>query len=286
MIQTILLNSTSILFAALMLALGARWFIAPSERGRIEKLFVVCCPIVPLSLWIVGHVLAALTSLSMPVMDLYAYHVGGWIGYPSFRIAGLVQAHLWSRLLFEFVYDTFTLIAVLVIGVYLWHRPKETGRVALAFFLNLTLAVGFYLIFPICGPKYAFPTFPHLPGVVPIRTLILKAPPNGMPSAHVSNALLVLWFLRRWRSGRIAGTVFAILTAVAVMSTGEHYFVDVLAAVPYAGLVLYLSGGETCALIQFKVVRTGTRKPARMAPNVTFVSRILFIINRYLPDEQ
>lgn len=74
----------------------------------------------------------------------------------------------------------------------------------------------FYLIFPAVGPAWV---------------AVAGAPRNCLPSMHVTWALLlVIYAAPRWR-GCAAG--FAILTACSTIGLGEHYLIDLAAAVPY-----------------------------------------------------
>jgi len=70
--------------------------------------------------------------------------------------------------------------------------------------------------------------------------MTISAAPNGVPSVHTSTALLVLYFLRHWRFGMVAGSVFLGLTVLATLGSGQHYFFDLLCALPYSALILWL----------------------------------------------
>ncbi len=75
----------------------------------------------------------------------------------------------------------------------------------------------FYLAFPATGPAHIGDPF---------------APRNCIPSLHLTWALLAAVYVApRWRPLAI---VFAALTAVATLGTGEHYVADLIVALPYA----------------------------------------------------
>lgn len=82
----------------------------------------------------------------------------------------------------------------------------------------------------------AFVLFTICPAVGPALVGNPDAAPNCIPSMHVGMALLGLVYIRR--SLRWAALIFVLLTAVSTISTGEHYMVDVVAAVPYIALVV------------------------------------------------
>jgi hypothetical protein len=171
--------------------------------------------------------------------DLYISRLDGLWGFqPSFAVGAFANHHYWLRVILTTTYYSFLLAIVAVFAAYLALRPEwEAIAVAKTFALNLLLALPIYLLFPVCGPAYAFPKFPDtFQQVVPHPLAILGAP-NGMPSVHFSNALLVAWFARHWFWGRCFGIVFVILTAAATLGLGEHYLFDLIVAIPYAFLI-------------------------------------------------
>ena len=89
-------------------------------------------------------------------------------------------------------------------------------------------ALGFmiYFAFPACGPRY------YLTGQ------LATAPRNAMPSLHFTWAILQ-WIENRAQSlpVRVASDAFLIFTLLATLGSGEHYVVDLLAAVPFALLI-------------------------------------------------
>lgn len=97
-----------------------------------------------------------------------------------------------------------------------------------------------YAVLPVCGPIYAFPgQFPWHPPMLGLRdavaTVLPHAPRNGVPSLHFTWALL--FFLGSSGQLRIVRAVFAIFlagTILATMGMGEHYFLDLVIAVPFA----------------------------------------------------
>jgi hypothetical protein len=101
-------------------------------------------------------------------------------------------------------------------------------------------AVGYslYFLFPVCGPKFAFASFPaNAPDAASLVGAIIPvpvSPRNGIPSLHMASALIAFTQARRygWRWSAVAA-VFVIGTFLATMGTGEHYFVDLVVALPF-----------------------------------------------------
>jgi PAP2 superfamily len=131
---------------------------------------------------------------------------------------------------------------LIVFAAYLWLRSeREAVDLLKTFILNLLAALPIYMLIPVSGPRFVFPSFPTIvPTVVP-HLLALNTPPNGIPCVHLSNALLVAWFARKWRFGQVAGVTFVLLTIGATLGFGEHYLFDLVLAVPYSMGVVWVA---------------------------------------------
>ncbi len=161
--------------------------------------------------------------------------------YPAAEIALLYERFALFRVASYFAYDT---LAGLVFAVWLlqWKQqpcPPVDLLAACALAAMLTVL---YLVTPACGPRQVFGAlFPHaIPATdfaVYMRDLDPKLLRNAMPSLHTVWVLLA-WICAHYHQparlpARIVA-VFAILTLLATMGTGEHYFVDLVVAVPLA----------------------------------------------------
>lgn len=224
------------LAAVLIPMLAGRWFMVPSDRKRSEWLIVVACFAI-----IAGAVAEAiaksLSHLRPLKYDLYVYRIDQIFGSPSFHLGKLVYGH---RALMELVSLTYGILPMVIFGVFALHLYLRTDavRVITVFLVNMMAAVPLYLLFPVCGPAFAFPRFPQSPGQVDVHPIPILAAPNGVPSVHTSSALLILYFLWPWKWGRVFGVFFLALTVLATMGSGQHYFFDLLCAVPYAFAVV------------------------------------------------
>jgi len=120
-------------------------------------------------------------------------------------------------------------------------QPAHLSAVREAAVSALIAAVPFYLLFPVCGPEFAFPHFPALPPAPMVPHMVaIAAAPDGVPSVHTSTALLILWFLWRWPWGRVAGLVYLALIVLATMGGGQHYLFDLICAIPYTAAILWV----------------------------------------------
>ena len=126
-------------------------------------------------------------------------------------------------------------------------RFKEGAFPAiLAFLITGPIGILFYNLFPASGPHNLFgPNFPFHPlSIVDLPRLFLEpvatqGPRNAMPSLHLAWTLLAWWYSRglSWVE-RFVAFAFLALTAFATMGTGEHWFIDLVVAFPFA-LLMY-----------------------------------------------
>jgi hypothetical protein len=120
-------------------------------------------------------------------------------------------------------------------------RARGVGvNLLLAYAVSGTIAAALYILCPGTGPSHVFrEVFPRaMPdaGIMPwtLSQFAPLSPRNAMPSLHFA------WAVMLWRSVkgardsiRRAVALFAVLTALATVGSGEHYLVDLIAAVPF-----------------------------------------------------
>ncbi len=120
-----------------------------------------------------------------------------------------------------------------------------TPRFRYAFVLSALLGYCCYLLVPAVGPRYAIVSWPLLPDLAAIPlTVPVNYPRNCMPSLHLTWALLMVLNSRQvarpvWR------WLIAInlpLTILGTLGLGEHYGVDLLAALPFSVVIWWISG--------------------------------------------
>lgn len=234
----LILVAITFLAAFIVYALAERGTVV-AQRAKLIALmagFGVISPVLCVNAWnLVAH-------LRTYRLDYYVFKIDGLLGFqPSFAVGVLCRK---SPLLFwstGITYNFLTCGILIVQMLYVFKLPvAEVYRYMVTFLLNFFAIVPLYVLVPVCGPKYAFgAAFPfQVPShVLAHPVLIPGAAPNGVPSGHVSAALLMLFFLWRWPVGRVLGGLFAALTILATLGTGEHYLLDLILAVPYAAAV-------------------------------------------------
>ncbi len=120
----------------------------------------------------------------------------------------------------------------------------------IAFLCAGPLGIVFYNIFPAIGPAHLlgarFPwqpiTFEEGPRLLLESLTNLAGPRNAMPSLHLAWVLLAWWYSRGlsfWERG--IALVFLIFAGLATVGTGEHYFADLIVAIPFC---LFLQGAS------------------------------------------
>jgi hypothetical protein len=179
--------------------------------------------------------------------DLYLLQFDRSLGGDiSFWVGRMVQS---SKLLLypvAFAYGGLAVDAALVVGSRLFE--ERSGRTNLLLVLGAAGAAGFllYNLVPATGPRFVFPEFPQklsgpiTPRLIPVDAVAMR---NAVPSLHFSWALVLLWMARPARAWiRWSAWAFVILTFVATMGLGQHYFVDLIVALPFT--IAAIAGSE------------------------------------------
>ena len=128
-------------------------------------------------------------------------------------------------------------------------RPAHLPNAILLWVVLTFCALVAYHFFPITGPKYIFGSEGYLAQLSHPETLPLQlvagalAPRNGMPSMHFGwmFAATLIWCLSDTR--RLSRWLLGLMTfsvALATLYLGEHYFVDLIVAVPFVLAVIAL----------------------------------------------
>jgi hypothetical protein len=163
----------------------------------------------------------------------------------SFLMGQLFWKWLWLRFVCLVIYIALPLPLALVYAAQLRRKKENALAVMLAFLVTGPVGVLFYNMLPACGPVHVFgAAYPFHPLatadamrmiVVPV---LLKGARNAIPSLHMTWVLLVWWNSRglaRWVRG--IALLFLVLTAMATLGIGEHYFIDLVVAFPFSLMV-------------------------------------------------
>ena len=226
----------------LLLALRRIWSESSQEK---ERLRLGLLP--PLLLVLLGYsssgLLAQIARRHPVTLDLYLYAFDGSLGLqPSFLVGGMVLRSTWLTRMCVFCYYALPVALLLVYAQQLVRSGKFTLRVFLAFLLAGPVGIMFYNLCPACGPIYLFPAqFPRDPMTATqarelfLHPVAVNGARNAFPSLHMAWALLAWWYGKGLSPWTRALLLFVLAgTILATLGLGEHYFVDLVAAVPFA----------------------------------------------------
>ncbi|MFD4785689.1 phosphatase PAP2 family protein [Streptomyces sp. NPDC058459] len=197
----------------------------------------------------------------------------------------LFTAEPWIGVPADFWYASLHYLVTPAVLVWLFRAHAEHYRAARTWLMTSTFIglIGFILL-PTCPPRLLSPAHGFVDTMAHYSAYGWwggeASAPRGMggmtnqyaamPSLHVGWALfcgVMLWRCGRTRWARAAAVGYPLVTAIVVMGTANHYFLDAVAgaAVMGAGLLLapYVTRGATAARL-----RLGTRAaPPRAAGN-------------------
>jgi hypothetical protein len=195
-----------------------------------------------------GMAMGLALDLTIPlhprVFDPVVSALDGAFGQPSFLVGRVVDAHPALLTLMSFVYVLLPVMMAAVIALERRRLPAASHSMLRAILVAAVGGYALYQIYPVVGPEPLLGS--RFPWGGPLvsgseRSLVLPrlgAPRNCVPSLHFTWALLLYWHGRRLGGAARAGTaLWLALTALATLATGQHYFVDLIVAVPFAALV-------------------------------------------------
>jgi len=148
------------------------------------------------------------------------------------------------------------------------------------------VALGLFYVWPSQGPYWLCPThfsvFPKALQTFAVQKQLL-ANAQGLwehtrraaistdyyvafPCLHITQPLIVMWFLRRWKRMVLALAIYNAVLVVAILFLEWHYLIDILASFPLAGLAItsidgaslwtWLTGREKHGAIPLQTIQT------------------------------
>jgi hypothetical protein len=155
--------------------------------------------------------------------DYVLFRLDASLGVQAASIARPLQGSLHIPL--WIVYQS--MVPMMIAWFLLTRYRRSPGSIILAYVAELVAGPSLYMIVPACGPIYAFgKQWLHPPAVAP-EAVRLAGMPNAFPSLHVGTALVLL-MLAPGRIWKAIALLFFALTCLAIMSTGEHYVIDLI----------------------------------------------------------
>jgi len=179
-------------------------------------------------------------------LDLYLFSFDSSLGIQIPMVMGQAFSNWpWLRLVALLFYLGLPIpISLIYAGRVLRDREKAIPA-AIAFLATGPIGMIFYNLFPALGPVHLFLRgFPWHTLTVSqaarlfVEPMVIDGPPNAIPSLHMAWVLLVWWYSRglSWWERSIA-MLFMFFTVLATLGTGEHYFIDLIVAFPFALMI-------------------------------------------------
>jgi hypothetical protein len=228
----------------LLLTLRRVW--SPGEQRELLQYAIVP----PLLLVLLGYSSSTLLELTDKLhpktYDLFLFFFDGSLGVqPSFKVGQFVLRSRWVTDVALLFYYGLPIPGMLVYAKQLVRQRSYAVMVFLGLLVAGPVGVIFYNLLPACGPIYLVGSdFPFHPPASQQFTYLLLQPVmisgirNAFPSLHMGWALLACWYsekLSLW--SRFTLILFLAGTVLATLGLGEHYFVDLAAAFPFALMI-------------------------------------------------
>jgi hypothetical protein len=229
------------LSALLLLALRAVW--AQGERRWLFIYAFVPSLLFVTSEWFASNMLDLTERLHPKTLDLFLYSFDGSLRVQlSFLMGQAFRAWPWFRIAGELFYVGLPIPIALVYSGQLLRVRKGAFSAMAAFLLTGPIGILFYNLFPAMGPIHlvgrAFPFHPldaNMFRLMPLEAIPIRGPRNAIPSLHMGWVLLTWWYSRGLSAfERVVVMFFVVFTACATLGTGEHYFIDLVVAFPFA----------------------------------------------------
>ena len=211
---------------ALFFLLGSLAWMLQDQKDKARAIFALAM-LANVFYGVVASRILKAVGASLPwKFDRYLYGIDAALGVP----AAAVARALGPAPLLQIVY--YSLVPVMIVW-YAIHRRRQGSVLLLAYAGELVMGPNCYALLPACGPAYAWGRAWLHPTDVSLVPIHINAPPNAFPSLHFATALLLVMFAEG-KSRRILALLYAGATALATLTTGEHYVIDLVAAVPFA----------------------------------------------------
>ena len=180
------------------------------------------------------------------VLDLYLYSFDCSLHVNlSFLMGQAFSKSYWLNLAGQFFYTALCVPMGLVFAGQLLRNRSRSLEALAAFLVTAPIGVAFYKLFPALGPVHVFQKiFPdhsltyQQASRLFLEPIVVPGIRNAMPSLHMTWMLLALWYSRGlslWE--RSVALLFVVMTVLATLGTGEHYFVDLVVAFPFALMI-------------------------------------------------
>jgi hypothetical protein len=241
--QFYVIASISFVGMGSLFVMGLRAIWLEGEQRRMALLALIPSILIAASNFFVGYSHLLTEKAHPKVLDLYLYSFDSSLRVQfAFRLGQAFASWNWFRKFSMLFYIGLPFaIAIAYAGQVVRIRDKAIP-IFVALFLAGPFGILFYNLFPALGPLHIFvDRFPWQPLTTgEARRLFLEPVPvpglrNAIPSLHMAWVLLAFWYSQKLSAlERSIAFAFVVFTVFATMGTGEHYFVDLIVAFPFA----------------------------------------------------
>lgn len=236
-----------------LLILGIRAVWASGSEKKLLLFAWIPAVLFMVSEWFASNMLAWVSAAHPTTPDLYLLSFDASLHVQlSFVMGQAFALWKWLRVTGLFFYIGLAIPISLVYAGRLRRFGPKAFPTMLAFLVTGPIGILFYYIFPACGPAHtAHQFFPFHPLSIDQMARLVLEPiastgvENAMPSLHMVWTLLAWWYSRglsKWE--RSIAFAFLVFTVLATLGTGEHYFVDLIVAFPFALMIQSLCAYE------------------------------------------
>jgi hypothetical protein len=211
----------------LALLLSVVWMLR-DDKDRTRPVLVFALVLNLLYSWAFYVVLVQENALVPWKFDHVLANLDDALGLTTAMIAVPLQG-AW-RLPLEIAYQM--IIPMMIVWYFANRANAGRGSVVLAYGAELFAGLPLYTLLPACGPIYAFRADWLHPPDVQAETVRFSGMPNAFPSLHLATAVVFVFYAhgRFWRAISLA---MLAATALATLSTGEHYVIDLVAGIAF-----------------------------------------------------
>lgn len=229
-----------------LLLLGAACVLVEDSKRKLLLYGWIPAVLFLASDWFASNMLGWVADLHPRTLDLYLLSFDASMHVQlSFLVGQIFDSVRWLRWTGLYFYMGLAIPITLVYAGRLVRFGTKAFSAMLAFLVTGPAGILFYFIFPACGPVHmANRYFPFHPLSISQTSRLVLEPiaiagaRNAIPSLHMAWTLLAWWYSRglSWWERGIA-LAFVAFTVVATLGTGEHYFIDLVVAFPFALMV-------------------------------------------------
>jgi len=209
------------------LVLSIIWMLK-DEKDKTRPILVIALVINLFYGFLLSFVMGKEDGLVPWKYDYVLLRIDESLGISAAPIASMLQGA--ARIPLAVIYQW--MIPMMICWYMVCRKGKYRGSVIGAYVATMVVGPILYAILPACGPVYAFGSHRLQPPEVTANTIRLSGMPNAFPSLHIGTALIFVFFARGrlWRGVALA---FLAGTALATISTGEHYVIDLIAGLAF-----------------------------------------------------